>query len=105
LTGEEKRTDAPLPSHQTALPGSTSSVHLSAAGGASIVDDGAACVTSYGQANPDKAPPCKKIELRDGRGEAYLVRFMQEDHFPRPSFACSTKRKRMASLSDVAAMR
>ena len=35
---------------------------------------------------PDMAPPYEEIVLRDGRDEAYFVRFMQEDHFPMTTF-------------------
>lgn len=33
-------------------------------------------------ADPDMAPPFENIVEREGRDEAYFVRFMQEDHFP-----------------------
>lgn len=36
--------------------------------------------------DPDMAPPYEEIVRREGRDEAYFVRFMQEDHFPMTTF-------------------
>ena len=59
-----------------------------AARGASIVDEW--CRMCHQRAtdtpSPDMAPPYEEIVLRDGRDEAYFVRFMQEDHFPMTTF-------------------
>ena len=37
-------------------------------------------------ADPDMAPPFEQIAKRKGRDEAYLARFMREDHFPMTTF-------------------
>lgn len=37
-------------------------------------------------ADPDMAPPFEDVVRREGRDEAYFVRFMQEDHFPMTTF-------------------
>ena len=34
----------------------------------------------------DMAPPFEHVVRREGRDEAYFVRFMQEDHFPMTTF-------------------
>lgn len=39
-----------------------------------------------GAADPDMAPPFEELVMRDGRDEAWFVRFMQEDHFPMTTF-------------------
>lgn len=36
--------------------------------------------------DPDMAPAYEEIVRREGRDEAYFVRFMQEDHFPMTIF-------------------
>lgn len=36
--------------------------------------------------DPVMAPRFEEIVLRDGRDEAYLTRFLQEDHFPMTTF-------------------
>ena len=36
--------------------------------------------------DPDMAPPFEQVVRREGRDEAYFVRFMQEDHFPMTTF-------------------
>lgn len=38
------------------------------------------------KAGPDMAPPFEEVVKREGRDEAYFVRFMQEDHFPMTTF-------------------
>ena len=34
----------------------------------------------------DMAPPFEQVVRREGRDEAYFLRFMQEDHFPMTTF-------------------
>ncbi|MEX0344330.1 MAG: hypothetical protein AB3N20_05370 [Rhizobiaceae bacterium] len=36
--------------------------------------------------NPDMAPPFEQIVLWSGRDRDYLLRFIQEDHFPMTMF-------------------
>ena len=56
--------------------------------GAAIVDEWCRMChqRSTDAPKPDMAPPYEEIVLRDGRDEAYFVRFMQEDHFPMTTF-------------------
>lgn len=36
--------------------------------------------------DPDMAPPFEEVVKREGRDQAYFIRFMQEDHFPMTTF-------------------
>jgi mono/diheme cytochrome c family protein len=36
--------------------------------------------------HPDMAPPFEQVVRREGRDEAFLVRFFREDHFPMTTF-------------------
>ena len=59
-----------------------------AARGAGIVDEWCRMCHLHATdaADPDMAPPFEDVVRRAGRGEAYFVRFMQEDHFPMTIF-------------------
>lgn len=60
----------------------------SASRGAAIVDEWCRVChqRSTDRPDPDMAPPYEEIVRRDGRDEAYFIRFMQEDHFPMTIF-------------------
>jgi mono/diheme cytochrome c family protein len=44
--------------------------------------------------NPDGAPPFEAITMRPGRNDAYLTRFMAQDHFPMTTFRLFDHEKR-----------
>lgn len=44
--------------------------------------------------NPDGAPPFEAIAMRPGRNDAYLTRFLAQDHFPMTTFRLFDHEKR-----------
>lgn len=59
-----------------------------AARGAGIVDEWCRMchLRVTDKPDPDMAPPIEAVVQREGRDEAYFLRFMQEDHFPMTTF-------------------
>jgi mono/diheme cytochrome c family protein len=56
--------------------------------GAAIVDEWCRLchLRATAAPDPDMAPPFEDVVKREGRDEAYFVRFMGEDHFPMTTF-------------------